>query len=187
VQAVITLGGSRIGLDGIEEGEFGGTCGQVGEMANGGSSKDRCANGRGMFAGTLQPANWDVQDIGQDLAPEVAFTATTDQMQVVDHKAIVAMHGDCVAQGHGNAFENGAQEVGCLVFRGQADKGTTGIGIEMGRPFAGQVRQEDQAVRAGATEAASSSNWRKSGTWQAAWAQSMARPAFWIVPKEPTE
>ncbi len=84
-----------------------------------------------------------------------------------DHQAVIAVHRDRIAQAMGNAFEDGAQEVGRLVFRCQADKAPRASGLKWGCPFASQVRQEISPSEPGATEAARESNWRRSGTWQA--------------------
>ena len=49
----------------------------------------------------------------------------------------------------GDAFQDGADEVGAGVRGGDADEGGAGVGVEVRRAFAEEVGRPEQAVAAG--------------------------------------
>ena len=127
-------GGGAGGLDG-------------GPVADADAGEQGCAEGATFFGG--EEFDGVAVDVGLDLAPERAARAAAAEADAGDGDVEFGKEGEGVAEAKGDAFYDGADEMGAGVRGGDADEGGAGVGIEMGGALAEEVGRPEEAVAAG--------------------------------------
>ncbi len=87
--------------------------------------------------------------VGLELSPEGGACAAAGGADLVDGDVHGSEDGDLFAHAEGDAFDDGADEVGAGVARGETDEGGSGVGIGVGAAFAGEVREKKKIFAAG--------------------------------------
>ncbi len=93
--------------------------------------------------------NGGVVHVGLELSPEGGASAAAGGADLIDGDVHGAEDGDLFAHAEGDAFDDGAEEVGAGVARGEADEAGAGGGVGVGAAFAGEVREEEEGFTAG--------------------------------------
>ena len=87
-----------------------------------------------------------VVDVGLDLAPEWRACAAPAENDAIGWDAEFAEEREGVVEGKGDAFEDGADEVGAGGGGGDSGKGGASTGVEMWSSFAEEIGRPEQAV-----------------------------------------
>ena len=88
-------------------------------------------------------------DIGLDQAPERGACTSAAEANPGDRDIHFAKEGESVAKAEGNAFQDGANDVGAGVRSGEANQGAASVRIEMRRALANQIGSPQEAVGTG--------------------------------------
>ena len=102
---------------------------------------------RGAFFG-LDDVDVVAVDVGLNLPPERRARAAAAQPNTGDRHAELGEDAKRILQAEGDALENRADDVTARVARGKPDERRTGLGVEVWRAFAHQVRRPERAFRA---------------------------------------
>ena len=87
-------------------------------------------------------------DVRLDLTPERVAGSAAGKPDLADGRAGLSDEFQAVPHRVCRPFEHGPDHVGSAVADGQADPGPLGVGVVIGGAFAGQIRQEEQALGA---------------------------------------
>ena len=158
-QVEVELPGDRIGpvvvrLDfGIERSRVhdadGGIArlGHRGEAASAHLGQQRNAEGRPLAG--VERVDVATVDVGLDLPPEGIACPAAGDPHLLDRHAHLADQFEAVAHGEGGALEHAADQMRPPVPDGQADPRALGVGVEVGRPLAGHIGEEEQPLGPG--------------------------------------
>src|SRR5919201_4364458 len=90
-----------------------------------------------------------LQDVRQQLSPARIERSAAGESQLVCLDASSEQGLEALANGKGHALEGGAKHVTTPVLELKANPGSARVRIEVRRPFSGEIRKKDQAIRTG--------------------------------------
>ncbi len=109
----------------------------------------RMAAPRAAPSEALMVRTGSVVHVGLELPPEWGTGAAAGGADLSHGEFHLAEDSDLFAHAEGDAFENGADEMGAGVAWGKADEGGAGVGVGEGAAFAGEVGKEEKVLGAG--------------------------------------
>ena len=137
-----------IGFDALGDGDALGAGGvEIGPVAGADTCHEGCAVGSTFFSG--EDFDGVAVNRGLDLTPEGSARSASAETDAGDRDAEAGEEGEGVLEGVGDAFEDGADEMGRSVGGGDAGEGGADGGVEVGGAFAEEVGSPFQAFAAG--------------------------------------